>query len=495
MRISRGISEFLQRLLSPVTRHPCIQIPIHKTTSSRAPNVSKAATRIVAIPLRVVKISRLPTHKAIDQCDSPEELLLHQYELLFSQSIFAIASCPSLLDQSVIDEGLLPHVVALLRHPLFPAPAKAVSASALVQFAKRPLLRTFLFQIDEFRQLFTLLRTPGNADFICQIVALFRLLTEDPHFATFFAVDEVATALVQAMRVAPTYQAVVLNVFSYLLIFGQNREVVLAVFTEFGEEIMVVLALQTLSMSRSSSDVVLTICGWLAGLVEKHERLGAVAATIVDPLDISVCAECLSLKRDRVVIRSVLSLIAALAGNATCAAILAGRKEVWSLFGKADVLADGDVCAALLNVVERFTFHNPDFVPENLGRRLPIIMESSNLVIQRSVLRIVWQITTPEHAFLLSDGIAAAVVNFLEHTDTVVCWEALQTIRKFLVVFHLEGTFFAEFHGKEKINEILSRENIARILVIAISELVEVCQEFGAEERASIAVAIRGSAS
>jgi hypothetical protein len=326
---------------------------------------------------------------------------------------------------------------------------------------------------------------------LCQLVALFRRLKDDPAFPQFFAVDEVAASLVQAMRVAATYQTVVLNVFSYLLMCAADRAVIQRVFAEFGDELLLALSLQMLSMSRACSDTVMAICGWLGGLIDGHEQLAAVAATIVDPLDITVCVEFLSPKTEKEVLRAVLHLVAALAGNRACTNILKGRREVSSLFAKGTVMADPEVCAALLNVVERFTFYDSGYAPEKLVRAIPGILKKSDLSLTRSVLYIVCQITTPEHVFLMNDGIPGLLVNFVTDGDPAVSWLAIHAVTQMLAVFNAEGLFMTELHGREKVLELARRQNLGRAVVNALLGLIRECQGFTEDERAQIGAALR----
>jgi hypothetical protein len=316
------------------------------------------------------------------------------------------------------------------------------------------------------------------------------LLADDALFTQAFPIDEVAAALVQAIRVAPTYQCVVVNVFSYLLLFVQNRSVVLRVFSEFGEQLVLVLALQILSMTRTSAEAVTTICAWLAALVDKYERLAAVAAAIDDPLDIAVCAEFLSPKADRLVLRAVLRLIAALAANQTCAAIFSARREFTSLFGKPAVMADAEICRALLNVTERFTFHDPTCVPEKLVSAIPALLQS-DIGVQRSVLRILCQTAIPEHLFLIGETIPEIVAGFMESADSTLCWLAIRTITQFIAVFHIDAAFFRELRGKERVFELLGRQQLCRAVLIALAGLLQICPRFGDDDRLEIVTLIR----
>jgi hypothetical protein len=281
------------------------------------------------------------------------------------------------------------------------------------------------------------------------------------------------------------------NVYTYLLRFGGNRAVVIRLFSEFGERLTVALALQVLSMSRLSAEPVVAVCAWLAGLVERYERLAAAAAKIVDPLDVSVCAEFLSPRTDRNVLRAVLRLIAALAGNQTCAAIFAARKEVPSLFAKTALLADAGVAAGLMNVVERFTFHNPRYAPEKMVKALPIVLRADELEVQRSALRVVCQIVMPEHGFLLDDGIPERVAGFVESTDPTVCWLAIRTMTQLVTTFGIEGVFFVELRGKERLFEVVRRKELCRAVLIALAALLQLCQRLSDDEKAEVVMEIQ----
>jgi hypothetical protein len=213
---------------------------------------------------------------------------------------------------------------------------------------------------------------------------------------------------------------------------------------------------------------------------------------INDPLDISVCAEFLSPKTDRVVLRSVLHLIAALSGNQRCAAIFAGRKEVSSLFAKREVVADTGGCGVLLNVIERFTFYDQRYAPEKFVSAMPGLLKSPERAVQRSVLHIVCQIAIPDHAFLLRDGIPQLVIEFAASADATICYLALRGIGQLIVAFQLENNFFGKFQGKERILELVRGQTLCRAVVSALSALVQRCLEFTEKERAQIGTAIRG---
>jgi hypothetical protein len=491
VRITRGIAEFLQRLISPVFRLPPIQVPMHKQ-SGGSPPIRKPSPRIVSVSFRVSR-SSVP-HK-FNGFDSPEGVVLNHFDVLFTRALYVLACHPDLSDDA--GELQLQRLVSCLHHPSFAGPAKLLGAAALVQLSGKPGIRGALFQMTEFRQLFTLLRTPGDCEpttcpFICQLVALFRRLADDSEFPRVFAIDEVGAGLVQAIRVAATYRTVVLNAVSYLLIFAQNRAVVQRVIVEFGDEVLVALALQMLSMSRASSDAIVAVCSWFGGLVEKHEQLAAVAATIVDPLDISVCTEFLSVKMDRLVVRSLLHLIAAFSVSQACAEALSKRKEISSLFAKPAVIADAELCTGLLNVVERFTFYDHSYAPEKLMKAIPVLLKSSERSVRKAALHIICQIASPDHPRLLQDGIPGLVMGFIADTDATMCYLGLRVISRLIGAFHREQDFFAEFQGKQRILELARRHNLSHAVVSALTALVDTCGEFTRDELDEIEMALRG---
>jgi hypothetical protein len=172
----------------------------------------------------------------------------------------------------------------------------------------------------------------------------------------------VAVLLVQTLRAVPTYQAVVLDVCSVLALPHAKR-VIPRLFQEFRDSL--ILSLQILGMSGAESSVPTCICDWLSAVVERFEHVGAIAADITEPVDISICAEFFNPNSAPPVLRPVLHLISALNFNHNCARILAQRREFGSLITKPGVLEDVDICLLLLNVVERFTFHSQNYCPNN----------------------------------------------------------------------------------------------------------------------------------
>jgi hypothetical protein len=92
-----------------------------------------------------------------------------------------------------------------------------------------------------------------------QIVGLLRLLADAPEFPNRFSVEEMAVLLVKTLRVVPTYQTVILNVYSFFAL-PHAQKVIPRLFQEFRDTLIIIHSLQLLGMSRAESSVPICIC-------------------------------------------------------------------------------------------------------------------------------------------------------------------------------------------------------------------------------------------
>jgi hypothetical protein len=420
--------------------------------------------------------------------------LLQCAEDLLAKLLFLLVAKGAAVDQVVIDQGFLPLLLNCLLEEGTPS-GKLFAAHALLCCLERDGLRDFVARLPGLSGIVRFLGDDGDDGMVplfVDVVALLRSLADSPEFPERFAIDEVAVGLVNAVRVVPTYETVVLNVFSFLQLFSGQKGFMHRLFSEFGEPLIIVLALQVLGMSRSSSDALICVADWLSSVLERFEWLASLGSKIVEPVDISLCVEFLSVNSDPQVLKSVLHLIAVFCGDLNCVARFCCFREFVSLFSKPVVIDNPPVCAQLLNVIERFTFYNQNYCPNKLVWAFPRLLKSSDVLLLGSTLRIIRQITAPGREFLMSDLVPQLVVAQVANDDPTVSWLALRTVQQFLSLFGgVAAAAWEDAGGKARLFALLEKETLCSAQLMALAGLIPMLSGFTPEEKVALVQLIK----
>jgi hypothetical protein len=417
------------------------------------------------------------------------------YKNLLGKSLFLLTQKVTAVEQVFDGQSCIPVILDVLFSDA-PLSGRIFACAALVQCASRPGVRATLFKSPSILDLLLLFQmededdTPVGQLFV-QLIALLRILADDPSFSI-FPIEEVCDCLIRTVRVFPTYHSLVINTFAFLMLFRNVKNLYEHILGEFTEQVILVLSLQILSMSRTAPPVVAVICGWLADLVERTDALASVAARIFDPLDISVCAEFLGAQNEPAVLVPILHLIACFALDQGCATLFSSRKEIPALFARQAVCENAVVMEQLMNVVERITFHLPGYAPPKLVYAIPNILASPDPLVVQMGLRVLCQIATPDKMFLLENQIPERVIGLMDAQDPKICWLAVRGSCHLMQIFEEVKVRFAESGGRQRILQILRREEVCRAVLTALVGLMTVCGQWSEEERAEIAELIRG---
>jgi hypothetical protein len=325
IRIARKALELLQS----------VRLPALKAAGDAAP--SPRAVRRRASPSVVGGGSPVTQVEGKTSLQCAEDLLAKLLFLLVAQG--------AAVDQLVLDQGFLPLLLnSLLEEGT--SSGKLFAAEGLLCCLEREGLRNFVVKLPRLPEIVQILnddRDDSRVPLVVGVVALLRLLAEFPEFPERFVVEDVAIGLVNAVRVFPTYETVVLNVFSFLQLFSGQKGFMHRLFAEFGEGLILVLALQVLGMSKNSPDASICVADWLSTVLKRFDRLTALSSTIVEPVDISLCVEFLGVNADPLVLKSLLHLIAIFCGDRHCVTRFCCYKEFVSLFSKPVVAENPEV--------------------------------------------------------------------------------------------------------------------------------------------------------
>jgi hypothetical protein len=472
VRIVRTVLSFLRRSSLPLLRGSGLLIRTPKAAFRRPPSAKQPGARPSSISVR-------SSNRFDGSCQ--EESLLQTFENLHLRLLYLFAC------QAVdVDQDFASHALTGLLE-MGTVTGKVFAAAALFRLCLREDLRRMILNLPAVMDVLRFLRDLDDTAFTplsVQLVGLLRLLADSPEFHDRFSVEEVSILLIQTLRVVPTYQTVVLNVYSFLAL-PPAQKVLPALFQEFGEKLIIILSLQILGMSRADSSVPICICDWLSAVIKRFEHVSFIASEISEPVDISICAEFLNPNSAPPVLKSVLHLIGGFSLNSICARILAQRREFASLLAKPSIVEDVDTCRLLLNVVERFTFHNQHYCPSKLVAALPSLLRAADVGILRCAVRIVHHIVNEKHSFLVDLGVPDLVVPLIASDDLVLSWLALRTIGQLALAFGEQvRDCWERMGGKQRVFEALEKPAMCRAQVIALVALIQMFPQFDREERA-----------
>lgn len=343
--------------------------------------------------------------------------------------------------------------------------ARTYSAAALVNCAMNSSLVSTIFKENVSSLIFTFAsledRDKPIVQLLNQVIALLRLLSEHQLFSQTFNLDELATHLINTVKIFPTYLSIVGNSFGIISLFRSTSSIFQSLLQNIGEECLIVLPLQIMCINRSSPDIITCLCSFLTNLIKYNNHIASRAITITDPIEISVLCEFLN-NPTPILFHTLTSLCI----DEPCCRFFMEKKDLRSFFKHIDKISDESLLLYALNLLELFTYTNSEYGGPSIQVALQTYINSKNIEIQRSVLRVICYISSSTNV-----GCFAEIIPNIESNDSEIAFLSLRATCN-LIRYDNNVEVFNETNGVTYIMSLMNQQSVCRANLIAISKLI-----------------------